>query len=89
MNRGQLWPIARLTGGLFLGLLCFPVEGYSYIGPDAGIPAFWALLPLLGGFLVVFLGIVLWPVKMLIRWLRFLRAKKFDESPAKQNKRSF
>jgi hypothetical protein len=42
----------------------------AYVGPGTGITMLWALLAVLGGVLLMVLGLVFWPVRMLIRAIK-------------------
>ena len=55
----------------------------AYVGPGSGITMFWALLAVLGGILFMIVGLVLWPIKLLLRF--FIKNKAKDRSGSTKN----
>lgn len=39
----------------------------AYVGPGSGVTMLWALLAVLGGILFMVVGLLLWPVRVLLR----------------------
>lgn len=62
---------------------CWPAVGFAYVGPGAGLSLLGSLWWLLVAVLTA-IGVVLyWPIKVLIRWVRWqLQARK---APPKQD----
>jgi hypothetical protein len=71
----------------FAGLLCLPAvclasPCLAYVGPGSGVTMLWALLAVLAGILFMVLGLVLWPLRMLIRAIKRNKSKnKTQVSP--------
>ena len=76
---------ADLTIMVFIGLLFMPTECLAgnclaYVGPGSGITMLWALLAVLGGILFMVLGLVLWPLRILIRAIKRKKSKNESEN---------
>lgn len=70
---------------LFALLLTQPVLAYAYVGPSAGLSLFSAAV----GFLVAIFSaigiILLWPIRMLLKWIRGnANAKMVEEGDTAQ-----
>jgi hypothetical protein len=63
-------------GLLFTPTECFASNCLAYVGPGSGITMLWALLAVLGGILFMVLGLVLWPLRILIRAIKKNKSKK-------------
>jgi hypothetical protein len=55
---------------IVLAALLVPTDAYSYIGPGAALTAIGTLLAVVGVIFFAVLGIVWYPVKRLLRFLR-------------------
>ena len=51
-------------------LLLLPLDAYSYIGPGTGLTALGALLSVVGMIFFAAVGLVWYPLKRLIKFLR-------------------
>lgn len=51
-------------------LLLVPLDAYSYIGPGTGLTALGALLSVVGVIFFAAVGIVWYPLKRLVKFLR-------------------
>jgi hypothetical protein len=51
-------------------LLLLPLDAYSYIGPGTGLTALGALLSVVGMIFFTLVGLVWYPLKRLIKFLR-------------------
>jgi hypothetical protein len=79
-----------LTMIVFVGLLFFPAECLAgnylaYVGPGSGITMLWALLAVLGGILFMILGLVLWPLRILLRTIKRNKSKNDNENTPNLN----
>ncbi len=66
----------------FFGL---PGTCLAYVGPGSGITMLWALLAVLGGILFMVFGLLLWPVRLLLRAIKRKKAKNETESTPNLN----
>jgi hypothetical protein len=55
-------------------LLLIPLDAYAYIGPGTGLTALGALLSVVGMIFFAIVGLIWYPLKRLIKFLR-LRAR--------------
>lgn len=55
---------------VLVGVLCYPLLAQAYIGPGLGTGALAAVLGTLAGLLMLIVGVVWYPIKRLIRYLR-------------------
>ncbi len=69
----------------FTGLLCLPDICLAYVGPGSGITMLWALLAVLGGILFMVLGLVLWPLRLLLRAIKRNKSKNENENTPNLN----
>ena len=69
-----------LTGLFRLSGTCL-----AYVGPGSGITMIWALLAVLGGILLMVVGLVLWPVKLLLRCIKRNKSKNGSQSAPNLN----
>lgn len=53
-----------------LGILIYPSASFAYIGPGLGVGAVAAVLGVLFGLLMLLVGVVWYPLKRLIKWVR-------------------
>jgi hypothetical protein len=65
---------------VFTELFSSPGTCLAYVGPGSGITMIWALLAVLGGILFMVLGLVLWPVRLLLRLIRRNKGKNASGS---------
>lgn len=61
---------------LLTGLSELPITYMAYVGPGSGVTMLWALLAVLGGILFMVVGLLLWPVRVLLRLIKKNKAKK-------------
>ena len=47
----------------------------AYVGPGSGVTMLWALLAVLGGILFMVLGLLFWPVRVVLRSIKKYKAK--------------
>jgi len=78
--KSKVGAYTSLTFIAFTGLLCMPNHCWAsdclaYVGPGSGITLLWTLLAVLGGILFMVLGLVLWPVRILIRAIKKNKSK--------------
>jgi hypothetical protein len=59
---------------IFIGLLRLPRACLAYVGPGSGVTMFWALLAVLGAILFTVVGLLLWPVRLLLRSIKRYKA---------------
>jgi hypothetical protein len=55
------------------GLLVAPLDALAYIGPGLGTGAMVAVLGIVAGLLMLVVGVVWYPIKKLIRYIRSKR----------------
>ena len=70
---------------VFTGLFRFPGTCLAYVGPGSGITMLWALLALLGAVLFTVVGLVLWPVRLLLRSIKRNKSKNGSGSTPNLN----
>lgn len=70
---------------VFTGLFCLPGTCLAYIGPGSGITMLWALLAVLGGILFMVVGLVFWPVRLLLRSIKRKKSKNGSGSTPNLN----
>ena len=61
------------AAGLLAVLCIFPGSAFAYIGPGLGSGALAAVLGILAGLMMLFVGVVWYPIK---RFVRHLRSKR-------------
>jgi hypothetical protein len=66
-----------------IGLFHLPSTCLAYVGPGSGVTMFWALLAVLGAILFTVVGLVLWPVRLLMRSIK--RKKSRDGGTGSPN----
>jgi hypothetical protein len=74
----------------FICLLCMPSHCLAsaclaYVGPGSGITLLWTLLAVLGGILFMVFGLLLWPVRLLLRAIKRKKSKNETESTPNLN----
>ena len=57
------------------GLCELPDACLAYVGPGSGVTMLWALLAVLGGILFMVVGLLLWPVRVLLRSIKKNKTK--------------
>jgi hypothetical protein len=57
----------------------------AYVGPGSGITMLWALLAVIGGILFMVLGLVLWPLRLLLRAVKRNKSKNESENTSNIN----
>ena len=62
------------------GLFRLPGTCLAYVGPGSGVTMLWALLAVLGGILFMVVGLVLWPVRLLLRSIKRSKSKNVSAS---------
>ena len=75
---------------VFVGLLCLPNDCLAsvclgYVGPGSGVTMFWALLAVLGAILFTVVGLLLWPVRLLLRSIKRYKARDKSRSTPNLN----
>jgi hypothetical protein len=58
----------------------WPVAAMAYVGPGAGITLIGALWAVIVAFVFMVGGLVIWPLRALLRWRRNARAKSTTEN---------
>ena len=61
------------AAGLLAALCIWPVSAFAYIGPGLGSGAVAAVLGILAGLMMLFVGVVWYPIKQFVRHLRSKR----------------
>jgi uncharacterized membrane protein YccC len=64
---------------LFL-VAAWPVSAMAYVGPGAGITLLGALWAVVVAFVFMVGGLVIWPLRALLRWRKNSRAKDTTEN---------
>ncbi len=75
-NRTFVLPVGSLKPLMLIVVLLFMVTPdicYAYVGPGAGVTMIGALLAVIGTIFLTVFGLLLWPIRML---LRKMKAKK-------------
>ena len=70
---------------VFTGLFCFPGTCLAYIGPGSGITMVWALLAVIGAILFTVVGLLLWPIRLLLRYIKRNKSKNGSGSTPNLN----
>ncbi len=70
---------------VFTGLFHLPGTCLAYVGPGAGITMLWAVLAVLGGILFIVVGLVFWPVRLLLRSIKRKKSKNGSGSTPNLN----
>jgi hypothetical protein len=66
---------------LLLALLVFqPATAHAYVGPTAGLSLFSAAVGLLVAIFSALAIILLWPIRMLLKWIKGNKAKTVEAS---------
>jgi hypothetical protein len=65
---------------IFTEFFHWPGTYLAYVGPGSGITMLWALLAVLGSILFMVLGLVLWPLRILIRAIKKNKSKNESEN---------
>jgi hypothetical protein len=60
---------------IFAGLHGLHGACLAYVGPGSGVTMLWALLAVIGGILFMVVGLVLWPVRLLLRSIKRNKSK--------------
>lgn len=69
----------------YIGLLNLPDACLAYVGPGSGVTMLWALLAVLGGILFMVIGLLLWPVRVLLRSIKKNKTKNAGGSSPSTN----
>lgn len=65
-TRRAVLTAAAVSAGAFATVLACPAQ--AYVGPGAGLGVLGALLAILLAVLATVVGVVLWPVRAIMRW---------------------
>jgi uncharacterized membrane protein len=66
---------------LTASFVLFPFAAEAYIGPGAGLSALGTLAALAGALLVALFGVILFPIRILLRRLRRVGGTAFPDAP--------
>jgi hypothetical protein len=58
------------TLAVLAGFLCLSQTSLAYVGPGSGITMIGSLLAVIGAVILTIVGILLWPLRLLMRRLR-------------------
>jgi hypothetical protein len=78
-HHGQGMRSAVFIIALFL-VGAWPIAAMAYVGPGAGITLVGALWAVIVAFVFMLGGLVIWPLRALLRWRRNARAKSTTEN---------
>ena len=70
---------------VFTELFRLPGTCLAYVGPGSGITMLWALLAVLGAILFTVVGLLLWPIRLLLRSIKRKKSKNGSGSTPKLN----
>jgi hypothetical protein len=66
---------------LSAALILFPFGAEAYIGPGAGLSALGTLAAVAGALLVAVVGIILFPIRILLKRLRRVQGTNSSDAP--------
>ncbi len=66
-------------------LVVQPVTAHAYVGPTAGLSLFSAAVGLLVAIFSAFAIILLWPIRMLLRWIRGAKSTAIETTEPPQS----